>query len=168
MNKQKRIWIIVCVCVLVVATVGVGLYIRAAQLEKELEGAITLKANGKTITVALKDLNKVSFEGETINGKGDRSTHAYRGVELKELLESKGVKAADVSAVTAESADQYVAELTGDEVRESGRVYVVVEMDGQAVAGIEDGTLGAQMVVFRDPNSRRNVRFLSIIEVKTE
>ena len=162
--KKQQVWIIVCVCVLVAATVGLGLYMRTTQAEKELEGAITLKAGEKTVAVPLKALDQLAFEGETVNGKGDRSTHAYRGIELKDLLESNGVKTDAIFAVTVESADQYTTELTGDELRETGRVYVVVEMDGKPVPGIEEGKPGAQLVVFGDPNSRRNVRFLSIIQ----
>ena len=164
--KNQKIWIIACVCVLLAATVGVGLYVRSSQAEKELENAITLKLGDKSIAVALSDLGKVDFEGEIVDGKGDHHAHTYRGIELKELLEANGIKAAEITEVTAESADQYTAVLTGDEIREDARVYVVIEMDGKPVSGIEDGTPGAQLVVFGDPNSRRNVRFLSLITVK--
>ena len=164
MKKQTR-WIIAAVCLLLVLTLGVGLYIRSTQMAGEKAGAITLNLNGKGVTVTLKDLNQAAFEGETVNGKGDRSTHAYRGVELKALLTKNGLDAAKVTAVTASSADQYTAELTGDEIREDKRVYVAVEIDGKAVEGIDAGTNGAQLVVFGDPNSRRNVRYLSVIDV---
>ena len=38
-------------------------------------------------------------------------------------------------------------------------------MDGKPIEGIEKGTAGVQMVVFGDPNSKRSVRNVSIIEV---
>ena len=164
--KNKKLIIAIACIIIVALTVALGLYIRAQQTANETKGGITLNVNGKTIVVSLDKLNQVAFEGETVNGKGDRSTHAYRGVELKKLLASNSVDVAKVTAVTASSADQYTAELTGDEIRDDDRVYVVIELDGKPVNGIDEGTQGAQLVVFGDQNSRRNVRFLSVIEVK--
>ncbi len=162
---MKKKWIaIVLICVLVAATVGVGLYVRARQVAQEKQNAITLKAGGKEIVVAIKDLDKGAFEGETVNGKGERSAHAYRGVELLALLQEKGIDAAKITGVTAVSADQYTAELTGDEVRTPGRVYLAVEIDSVKVSGIDAGADGVQMIVFGDENMRRSVRNLAVIE----
>lgn len=166
MNK-KIVIAIICVCVLVL-TVGLGLYMRQVQTAAEVKGGLTLEIDGKSATIPLIKLDQTAFEGETVNGKGDRSTHAYRGVELKNLLADQKMDVSAVKAVVASSADQYTAELTGDEIREDGRVYVVVEMDGEKLNGIDAGTQGAQLVVFGDQNSRRNVRFLSIIQISTK
>ena len=66
--------------------------------------------------------------------------------------------------MTAVSADQYTAELTGDEVRTPGRVYLAVEIDSVKVSGIDAGADGVQMIVFGDENMRRSVRNLAVIE----
>jgi len=164
--KNKRMLIAVLVCVLVAATVAVGLIVRNQQKAKEIKDAITVNAGGKAIVVAVTDLNKGEFSGETVNGKGERATHQYRGVELQALLKENKVALEGIASVTATSADQYTAELTGDEVRTDGRVYLAVEIDGEKVSGIEDGTLGVQMIVFGDENMRRSVRNLAVIDVK--
>ena len=161
---KKKVLIAVVICAVLALTLGVGLYVRNTQTAQEKQNAITVKAAGKEIVVAVKELDKGAFEGETVNGKGERSAHSYRGVELQALLKDKGVGAA--TGVHVSSADQYTADLTGDELREAGKVYLAVEIDGQKVSGIEEGTDGVQMIVFGDENMRRSVRNLAVIEVQ--
>ena len=164
MKNKKLVVVIVCI-LLIAVTVGVGLYVRHQQLAKETKGAITLEIAGNPVVVKLSELNATAFEGETVNGKGDRSSHSYRGIELSALLSAHKVDVSKVASVTVSSADQYTVELTGDEIREQGRVYIAVTIDDQPVPGIDDGTDGAQMVVFKDPNSKRNVRYLHLIKI---
>ncbi len=161
--KKKTLWI-AAVALLVVAVLAVGLIVRHRQMARQVAGAITLKTGGRTFQVPLEELDQVAFSGETVNGKGERFTHDYRGVPLKKLLEDQQVDLGTVSAVTLTAADQFSAEYTIDEINEAGKVYLAVQVDGQGVEGIDPGTPGAQMVVFGDPNSKRNVRFLSVIE----
>lgn len=163
---KKKVLIAVVICAVLALTLGVGLYVRNTQTAQEKQNAITVKAAGKEIVVAVKELDKGAFEGETVNGKGERSAHSYRGVELQALLKDKGVDFAAATGVHVSSADQYTADLTGDELREAGKVYLAVEIDGQKVSGIEEGTDGVQMIVFGDENMRRSVRNLAVIEVQ--
>ncbi|MBR3584559.1 MAG: hypothetical protein IKO00_00910 [Oscillospiraceae bacterium] len=166
---KKKQWIILAaVIVLAVVVAIVGILVRKQQLEKEKVGAITLKCGGQEYVIPISGLDREAFSGETVNGKGDRFTRYYRGVELSALLTEKKIDMNTVSAVKAESADQYTAELTGEEIRESGKVYLAVQVDGKTVEGIEPGKPGVQMIVFGDPNSKRAVRNLAIIEVKVE
>ena len=163
--KKKAIWI-AAVAVLVVAVLVVGLIVRQRQTARQVDGAVTLKNGGKTVQIPLGELDQMAFSGETVNGKGERATHDYHGVPLKTLLEDQQVDLGAVSAVTVTAADQFSADYTIDEINEEGKVWLAVRVDGQSVEGVDPGTPGAQMVVFGDPNSKRNVRCLTEIETK--
>ncbi len=158
--KQKRKCIFaVCGCLLAV-TVALGLWFRSAQ--KDVEG-IELTFGGKTLAVSYEELNQIAFSGELVNGKGERTVHEYRGVELSQLLKTHDIEM--VSFVEVTSADHYSVSLGGDEVWETGKVYLAVKIDGQAVEGIDNGTKGAQLIVFGDPDSKRCVRYTKYINV---
>ena len=68
--------------------------------------------------------------------------------------------------VTALAADQYSAAYSGDEIRESGHIYLAVEVNGESIEGIEGDRPGVQVIVFGDPDSRRMVRSVEILEIK--
>jgi hypothetical protein len=165
MKNRKNLMIIVAV-LLIAAALGVGMYVRNSQMAGEVAGAITLRFEGKDIPVTIASLDRVDFEGETVNGKGEHFSHSYRGVELKTLLEEKNIDVSGVTGIKAVSADQFEAEYTGDEMRESGHLYLAVQMDGKALEGIDKGTQGVQVIVFGDENSRRLVRSLSVVEIQ--
>lgn len=124
---------------------------------------LVIRQEDQDITVDFSDLNRVDFSGELTDGKGTVTAHTYRGILLKELLTEKGVIPAGI-AVT--SADNYTAEFTKEEVWDEQRVYAVIMVDGEAVEGIDSGTSGVQIIVFGDPNSRRCVRYASIINIQ--
>ena len=164
---MKKKWVIlIIVCALVVLTLGVGLYVRGQQKEKEIKDAVTIRADGRDIVAAVEDLNKTVFEGETVDGKGEHSTHSYRGVLLRDLLREKGIDTAKITGASASSADQYTAEFTSEEVLADDRLYLAVEIDGSVIPGIEEGTRGVQVIVFGDENMRRCVRNLAVIEIR--
>ena len=164
MKNRKNLMIIVAV-LLIAAALGVGMYVRNSQMAGEVAGVITLRFEGNDIPVTIASLDRVDFEGETVNGKGEHFSH-YRGVELKTLLEEKNIDVSGVTGIKAVSADQFEAEYTGDEMRESGHLYLAVQMDGKALEGIDKGTQGVQVIVFGDENSRRLVRSLSSVEIQ--
>ena len=162
--KKKALWIL-CLVLLLAAALTVGLIVRNRQIAGETAGEITLRIQGQTRRIRISDLDRETFSGETVNGKGDRFSHSYRGIALKTMLEEQQVDPAAVSSVKAISADQFSAEYTSAEILEKDRVYLAVQMDGKTLEGIEKGIPGVQMVVFGDPDSKRNVRSLSVIEV---
>ena len=165
--KKKQWIILVAVIVLAAAAVIVGFHVRNTQLAKETKDAITLIVGGAEKRIPIADLDREDFSGEMVNGKGDRFTRTCRGVELSALLAGQGIAVDSVTGVKATSADQYSAQLTGDEIREGGRVYLAVRIDGKAVEGIDAGTAGVQLLVFGDPDSKRAVRYLSVLEIET-
>lgn len=163
--KRSRWLIPLIIILLIAAVIVVGLQVRNQQTEKETSGTITLKSSGQEIKVPISDLDRENFSGETVNGKGEHFNNEYSGVELQTLLQEQGIPPESVTEVTAEAADQYTAVYSGDEIREAGKVYLAVEMNGEAIRDIEGDDPGVQVIVFGDPDSRRLVRSLVTLKV---
>ena len=110
-------------------------------------GVVEVEAGGRSLSLALADLPAAPVEGETVNGRGERRTIQGSGVELTALLERAGVDPSAVPGVTVLAADGYSARIGGEELRESGRVFLLLREEGLP-----------RLVVFGDPDSRRAVR----------
>lgn len=124
-----------------------------------------IRNGDQEISVSFEDLRKEEFAGELVDGKGTVTAHSYTGILLKDLLSAKGINPAEITVLKVTSADNYSVEFTGDEIRTDGTVYAAVVADGQPIEGIDPGTEGVQIIVFGDPNSRRCVRFATILEI---
>lgn len=124
-----------------------------------------IKYADEEISVDFEDLNKQEFSGELKDGKGDISKHVYSGVLLKDLLTAKGVDLLTLSGVKVTSADNYSADFSREDVLADDRLYAATIVDGKTIEGIDDDTAGVQIIIFGDANSRRCVRFASIITV---
>lgn len=149
MRKGLKIGIIV----LIAATIILAVVHLSAQ-----ENVECMVING-TIPVSFEDLNKVDFSGELVNGKGEVTSSTYRGVLLRELLESKGMDLSNATTITVTSADNYSAQFTVEEILNTDNIYAAIEADGEPIEGIDPGTAGVQIITFGDENSRRCVRY---------
>ena len=165
MKRFTRV-ILFTIALLIIGVVIVGLQVRHQQTETETAGSITLKSGGQELLIPVSDLDREAFSGETVNGKGEHFNNDYRGVELQNLLSEQGLSPDSIHEVTALAADQYSAVYSGEEICESGRIYLAVEVNGEAIEGIEGDRPGVQVIVFGDPDSRRMVRSLEILEIK--
>lgn len=132
---------------------------------QETVSCMLIKYSGKEIPVDFEDLNKQSFSGELVDGKGKETSHTYSGVLLKNLLEAKGVDLPSVSSLKVISADNYSVEFSREEVMADARLFAATAADGKVIEGIDPGKDGVQIIIFGDENSRRCVRFAAIIEV---
>lgn len=159
---MKKNWMI-CIVVLLAAAAAVLGFMNRQNSPKD-EGLL-LKSGGSTIAASFEKLDKITFEGDLVNGKGEVSHHEYKGVELNVLLTANKITLKEDSVLTAVSEDNYSAELSGAEVLEAGKVYVAVSADGKMLEGIEGGQ-GAQLIVFGDSNSKRAVRYLKMIDIR--
>lgn len=129
---------------------------------KSQENIECMVING-TIPVSFEDLDKGDFSGELINGKGDVTHSTYRGVLLRELLESKNIEMSTVAVITITSADNYSAQFSVEEILSANNIYAAIEVNGEPIKGIDHGTTGVQIITFGDENSRRCVRYATTI-----
>lgn len=162
MNRKLRYIITAVTAVLIITAVILAVKVRGSAPEAS---GLIIQNGSDTITVSWEDLDQTAFTGEIVNGKGEVSEYEYHGTELLELFNTNGIAIKADTKITAGSEDNYTAELTGEEVMSSGKVYIAVICDGEMIEGI-DGGQGAQLVVYGDPNAKRQVRYLKTITVE--
>lgn len=109
------------------------------------KGAIAVLFDGRRIVLAADALPHSAVKGEIVDGKGDVTVIDAQGIALADLLAAAGAE--DASAVTVVATDEYSARLTSSEF---DRAHIIL---------LDDGAL--QLIVFDDPDSRRNVRNLA-------
>lgn len=160
-KKTKTIITAVTAC-MIIAAVLLGLTVRNSM---EKGDGFILSAGGKETVIPFEDLSRTTFSGGIVNGKGEVSDHEYRGIELSVLLQENGIVIDENTKITALAEDNYKAEIKGSEVMTEGTVYIAVECDGEMIRGIEGGP-GAQLVVYGDPDSKRQVRNLKRASVE--
>ena len=99
----------------------------------------------------LKDAGIVKMRkeitGTVLNGKGEEKEIHEQGVSVAEVLYAAGVDPAQVNNLKVTAADEFYAQLAGDEIREEGKAFLA-----------EDGQGGMKLIVFGDSNAKRNVR----------
>lgn len=158
MSKKLKIGIVI---LLVVTCIVAVIHINS----QEVVDCMVIRKGNLEIPVSFEDLHKTEFSGELVDGKGTVTAHSYTGVLLKDLLSAKAISPEEITALKVTSADNYSVEFTGEEIRADSTVYAAVAADGQSIEGIDPGTEGVQIIVFGDPNSRRCVRFATILEI---
>ena len=73
------------------------------------------------------------------------------------MLSSVGIDPAEVAVLKVTAQDEFSAEISGEELLEKDKVYLISE---------DDGTVA--LVVFGDSNAKRNVKNVARIEVDPE
>lgn len=162
MNRKTKYIVAAIAAVLLITAVILAVKVRGSAPDKD---GLIIKTGTDTRTISWKDLDQTVFTGEIVNGKGEVSDHEYRGIELSELFRVNGIEIRADAKITALSEDNYTAELSGEEVMSSGRVYAAVVCDGEMIESIDKGQ-GAQLVVYGDSNAKRQVRYLKTITLE--
>lgn len=118
------------------------------------DGALLVSCGGEKKYVDLNSLDTVSVRGSVVNGKGEKSDVNTQGVPLADVIENAGFDPNGAVTVKVTADDEFSAELSGDELNEYGKAYLVSEDDGSM-----------RLVVFGDSNAKRNVRNVVSVEV---
>lgn len=111
------------------------------------EGALLVTCGDKTEYVDLKSLDTVPVQGTVVNGKGEKSEVNTSGTAVADVIAEAGFKPENAQSVKVTAADEFSAELSGEETNEAGKAFLVNEDDGSM-----------RLVVFGDSNAKRNVR----------
>ncbi|MBR0130683.1 MAG: hypothetical protein IJM08_05225 [Firmicutes bacterium] len=152
MKKQNKA--IIAILVLLVIAAAVFAVIHLTTRENVPEGAIAIHVGEDVKYVDPSKLTQVPVQGTVINGKGQEIPVDEQGYELSELLKAAKIDISAIGGIKVTAADEFSASLTKEEVNESGKAYIV------------QGEDGLQLVVFGDPNMKRNVRNVERIEVE--
>ena len=138
--------------VALIAIAAVAAVIHLTTRDEVTAGCVELVYNGKSHDAAISDLKKDDVSGIRVNGKGEEIEVNGKGISLADLLAMKKIE--DFAKVTVVSDDSYSAEVSKDEVMESGKAYMMVEDEE------------ARLVVFGDTNSKRSVSNVKQIVVE--
>lgn len=148
--KARKALTIALFCL--VALVAVLTVVHLSTRTQVPEGTIAVETADRTVYLDLSGLQTIPVEGTIVNGKGEEKAVSGQGIALLDALAQVGVTAP--ARVTAIADDEYSAVIEGSELAQEGRVYLLVE-DGQG-----------HLVVFGDPNSKRNVSHLTRLVIE--
>lgn len=152
MKKSSKI--IIAVIVTLIALTAVLAIVHSAARTEVPDGALLVSCGGEKKYVDLASLDTVSVRGSVVNGKGEKSDVNTQGVPLADVIENAGFDPNGAVTVKVTADDEFSAELSGDELNEDGKAYLVGEDDGSM-----------RLVVFGDSNAKRNVRNVVSVEV---
>ncbi len=150
MKKKSKGTIIIAVLLLV--TAGAALLHLTTRTEV-LEGILLVEKDGIKIKIEMASLTLEPVSGTIVNGKGEEIAIDSPGILLSKLLLDAGVAVGEQIVVVAD--DEYSAVVTAAELNEPDRVFLLVR-EGER----------PQLVVFGDPNSKRNVSGVIRLVVK--
>ena len=149
MSKTMR-WIIAAI-VLLTAVAAVR---HLESRPKAVGGVVFVRADGVESFVCLEDLPLEPVSGEMKDGKGELLQIKGNGIRLKDVLATVGIEAKRMNGVSVIAADSYRVEITGDELAEEDRVWLLVRGED------------AELVVFGDENRKRNVA--NVLQLEAE
>ena len=137
-----------------IALTAVFAIIHSAARTEVPDGALLVSCGGEKKYVDLASLDTVSVRGSVVNGKGEKSDVNTQGVPLADVIENAGFDPNGAVTVKVTADDEFSAELSGDELNEDGKAYLVSEDYGSM-----------RLVVFGDSNAGRNVRNVVSVEI---
>lgn len=151
---KKSTKIIIAAIAALIALTAVFATIHSAARTEVPDGALLVSCGGEKKYVDLASLDTVLVRGSVVNGKGEKSDVNTQGVPLADVIENAGFDPNGAVTVKVTAADEFSAELSGDELNEDGKAYLVSEDDGSM-----------RLVVFGDSNAGRNVRNVVSVEI---
>lgn len=151
---KKSTKIIMAAIAALIALTAVFAIIHSVTRTEVPDGALLVSCGGEKKYVDLASLDTVSVRGSVVNGKGEKSDVNTQGVPLADVIENAGFDPNGAVTVKVTADDEFSAELSGDELNEEGKAYLVGENDGSM-----------RLVVFGDSNAKRNVRNVVSVEV---
>ena len=118
------------------------------------QGKVEIIQKGQKWFLGKSDIARIPVKGELVNGKGERVSIDAKGSLLADVLTSVGIDPAEVDVLKITSQDEYSAEVSGEELLEAGKVYLISDEEGAYT-----------LIVFGDSNSKRKVKNVARIEV---
>ena len=150
--RQKRISLLIILILAAAAALLAVLHLTGGRNVKQ--GKVEIIRKDKKWVLDESDIARIPVKGELVNGKGERINIDAKGSLLADLLTSAGIDPSETASLKITSRDEYSAEISGEELQEADKVYLISEGDGTFT-----------LVVFGDSNSKRKVKNAARIEV---
>lgn len=145
---KKRIGI--AAILLLVTAVLVFIYLRSRDTVKP--GDLLIKSAGGDVAVTFEDLNLTHVTGEITNKKGETKTIESEGIALADIPGLAGVS--DYSEISVYADDEYNAVLSKDEALVPDKAWLIKNDDS------------IRLIVFDDPDAKRDVKNVVRVEIK--
>ena len=162
---NRKVWLYAAGLLIIFAILAVTNFFGTGT---NADGAITVVSGQTEKKVTLSSLKTKDFSGTTVNGKGDKLTADYKGAELRDVLTQNGFDLDKLDSIEVAAQDKFTAKLTADEVRAEGKVYIIVEKNGEGFTGIDKKAKCAQLLVLGDKDSKRCVNYLEKITLNAK
>lgn len=117
-------------------------------------GELLIRQGEAEVRLCLTDLDLSRVQGEVVDGKGDTHAVDAQGLSVADVVRAAGLDVNALTQLTVTAGDAYSAVLSGDEVRQPETAWLILQDDG------------ARLIVFGDPDSRRNVSDVAILEAE--
>ena len=140
--KKNRPAILLLAVLLAVTAAAAGIHLSTRQTAQM--GTVLVEYGGKVEELSLDRVELTAVRGTVINGKGEERRVDAQGAPLSAVLAEAGITSYTQAAVTAD--DEYRVTVTQEEAAAPDRVFLIVQ-EGERT----------QLLVFGDPNSKRNV-----------
>ena len=152
MKKQSKI--IVAVLAALFLAVAAMACVHFATREKVPVNTLAIHAGKDVVYVDLDKLNRKPVQGTLTNARGDKIEIDAQGAALADILRMGELDVDSIQSVTVSAADEYSASLSGAEVNESEKTFLIFGEDG------------LQLVVFGDENMKRSVHKVVSVDVQ--
>lgn len=149
MNSKIRIIVTICICGILVCVFAL---IHEATRMKVPEQTIAVDDESTVTYVHTNDFALSAIRGQVTNGSGAVKDIEGQGILLRDVLSMCQIE--DYPTVRVISDDEYAAELSEEEIKNTDNVYLLIE-DGEA-----------RLYVFGDSNSKRNVSRVKRISIE--
>lgn len=140
--KKNRPAILLLAVLLAVTAAAAGIHLSTRQTAQM--GTVLVEYGGKVEELSLDRVELTAVRGTVINGKGEERRVDAQGAPLSAVLAEAGITSYTQAAVTAD--DEYSITVTQEEAAAPDLVFLIVQ-EGER----------PQLLVFGDPNSKRNV-----------
>ena len=140
--KKNRPAILLLAVLLAVTAAAAGIHLSTRQTAQM--GTVLVEYGGKVEELSLDRVELTAVRGTVINGKGEERRVDAQGAPLSAVLAEAGITSYTQAAGTAD--DEYSVAVTQEEAAAPDRVFLIVQ-EGER----------PQLLVFGDPNSKRNV-----------
>jgi hypothetical protein len=169
---KKRALIIVLLVIILTITLIISLNLNKASIEKQKQilanVQIVLKYNDKEKVLTKEEIiiYGEDFEAVLDTSTTEPSTHIYRGVQLKDLLNNHNIDLQD-KIIIIKAADGYSVAYSSEEVSIDKNVYIAFMEDGRYLGSRDSGGRGPyESIVVSDFFSNRRCKWITEIEVK--
>lgn len=170
MNKRAAIIALIIVILTIVLIISLNFNKSFIEKQKEIlsRAQIILVYDEKAIVLNRENiiLYGENFEAVLDTSASGPTTHVYRGVQLKDLLNKNNIDF-QTKTIIIKAADGYSVAYSSEEVSIDKNIYIAFMEDGKYLGNSDSGGRGPyESIVVSDNFSNRRCKWITEIEVK--